>query len=67
MFPSQNEISDARTLAAKNYQAWGQWVIECQSDADIEEDLRICGSITEWVELRKSIAGAASEIENTAW
>ena len=67
MFPSQNEISAARDLAAKNYQTWGQWVIECQSDADIEEDLRICGSMQEWIALRKSIASAASEIENTAW
>ena len=60
-------IAKAKKLAMDNYTEWGQWVVECMDDAALAEDLADFDTLDEWVEIRKRVADAHGEIENTAW
>ena len=64
---TDQEVKEAKQLADDNYSAWGQWVTECMSDDEIREDLASMKSLKAWVAIRKRIASAYSEIENTAF
>lgn len=65
------KIEACKRLARNHYDTWGQWVVECHTDEDIERDLiNINGdelTLEEYISLREDVAGYYREIENTAW
>lgn len=62
----KNKVQKAKELAEENYSTWGQWVVECLTDSEIENDIEDMG-INEWVEYRKKIAAIFEEREKTVW
>ena len=64
---ADQEVKEAKQLAEDNYSAWGQWGTECRSDDEIREELASMKSLKAWVAIRKRVASAYSEIENTAF
>ena len=65
---TRNElVAEARNLAEDNYSTWGQWVVECMTDAELSESLGDARTLAEWVAIRKVVASAHCEIESTAW
>jgi hypothetical protein len=60
-------LAEAKKLASENYSTWGQWVVECFSDAELREDLAEFDTLDDWVEIRVAVGEHHAEIENTAW
>lgn len=61
----ENKVQKAKELAEENYSEWGQWVVECMTDEEVQEDIGN-STIEEWVEIRKKIARICEEREK-AW
>lgn len=56
-------IAEAKKLANDNYESWGQYIVECYTDEELEECLEDFNSLDEWVEVRISIANIYEERE----
>ena len=61
MLITQKLIAEAKKLAYDNYEAWGQYIVECYTDEELEECLEDFDSLDEWVEVRISIANIYDE------
>lgn len=65
-----NKLERAKALATEHYSTWGQWVIECLDDADLEKELELekeYNDLKEWVEIRERIADAHEETERSSY
>lgn len=60
-------VENAIKLASDNYSEWGQWVIECMSKKEIEDDLAEFDTLEDWVYIKKTVGSVYRDIENTAW
>jgi len=60
-------VKKAKKLAYENYSSWGQWVIECMTDAEIAADIAEAKSFEEWLEIRIIVGEHHQEIMDTAW
>jgi hypothetical protein len=57
------ELTEAKRLAEENYSTWGQWVIECYTDQELQDELDEHASLKDWVEFRKTLASIYEERE----
>ena len=57
-----SKLERAKALATEHYSTWGQWVIECLDDADLEKQLEEYDSLENWVEIRERVADAHEEL-----
>ena len=56
-------IVKAKKLASENYESWGQYIVECYTDEELEECLEDFHSLEEWAEVRLTIANIHKERE----
>lgn len=61
MLVTQELIVEAKKLAQDNYERWGQYVIECYTDSELEKNLSDFDSIKDWVDIRIRIADVLEE------
>jgi hypothetical protein len=59
-----DKVEQAKKLAMDNYDSWGQFVIECMTDNEIEASLFDL-TLEEWVKIREDVGGYFREIERT--
>ena len=60
-------IAEAKKLAYDNYESWGQYIVECYTDEELEECLEDFDSLEEWVEVRIRVANVLEERESSWW
>lgn len=56
MIADKDTIARARQLAEDNYDSWGQYVVECYTDAELIEDLAGFDTLDEWIDIRITVA-----------
>lgn len=56
-------------LAQDNYETWGDWVVECQTIAELTEQFAngTYANVRDAVKAAKAYADYADEIKATAW
>lgn len=54
-------IAEAKKLAHDNYESWGQYVVECYTDSELEKDLSGFDSLEDWVDVRITVAEVLEE------
>lgn len=61
---TQEILAKAKQLSLDNYETWGQWVVECMEDKELEEDLRDFENLDDWVEIQERVGKVYEEREN---
>lgn len=54
----------AKKAAQDHYNTWGQFVIECMTDNEIEASLFDL-TLEEWIKIREDVGGYFQDIERT--
>ena len=67
MIVNNELINQVKGLAQDNYETWGQYVVECYSDEELEEDISDFDTIEEWIDVRKSVANVIEERWDSGW
>ena len=58
----QADLEKVKQLTHKNYETWGQWVIETMTDKELVEELTDYETLEEWVKVKKICAQCYEEI-----
>jgi hypothetical protein len=61
MITTKELIVEAKKLANDNYESWGQYVVECYTDSELEKDLSDFDSLEDWVDIRIRVADVLEE------
>jgi len=61
MIATKELIVEAKKLANDNYESWGQYVVECYTDSELEKDLSDFDSLEDWVDIRIRVADVLEE------
>ena len=61
MLVTQELIFKAKKLAQENYMSWGQYVIECYEDSELQESLESFDTLEDWIEVRIRVADVYAE------
>ena len=61
MIADKEMIAQVRQMAQDNYESWGQYVVECNTDEQLVNDLADFGTLEEWVNIRITVAEIIEE------
>ncbi len=61
MIATKELVAEAKKLAQDNYESWGQYVVECYTDSELEKDLSDFDSLEDWVDIRIRVADVLEE------
>jgi hypothetical protein len=48
-------LAKAKKLSEENYETWGQWVVECMTDEELQAELEEFETFQAWLDIRITV------------